>query len=42
MGSKPDSYYMEKALIEIGAIISYTKNLSFDEFMSDIRTIDAM
>ena len=41
MGSKPDSYYMEKALIEIEAIISYTKGLSFGEFMSDMRTVDA-
>ena len=41
MGSKLDSYYMKKALIEIEAIISYTKNLSFDELMSDIKTIDA-
>ena len=26
MGSKLDSYYMEKTLIEIETIISYTKN----------------
>lgn len=41
MGSKLDSFYMGKALIEIEAIIHYTKGLSFDEFMSDIKTIDA-
>ena len=41
MGSKPDTYYMEKALSEIEAIIQYTNGLSFEEFMSDIKTIDA-
>ena len=41
MGSKSDSYYMELALIEIDAIKGYTEGLSYDEFMSDIKTIDA-
>lgn len=41
MGSKPDKYYMEKALFEIEAIIQYTNGLSFEEFMSDVKTIDA-
>lgn len=41
MGSKTDSYYIEKALVEIETIIEYTRNLSFEEFMSDIKTIDA-
>lgn len=41
MGSKTDSYYMGKALIEIEAIIQYTKGLTFDEFMSESKTIDA-
>lgn len=41
MGSKTDIYYIEKALIEIDAIIEYTKGLTFDEFMSDNKTIDA-
>lgn len=41
MGSKPDSYYIEKAIVEINAIIEYTYKLSFDEFMSDVKTIDA-
>lgn len=40
MGSKTDSYYMGKALIEIEAIIQYTKGLTFDEFMSESKTID--
>lgn len=41
MGSKPDSYYIDQALIEIKAIIEYTHNLSFDEFLNDFKTIDA-
>ncbi|MBO6262349.1 MAG: DUF86 domain-containing protein [Bacilli bacterium] len=41
MGSKPDPYYMEKALIEIKAIINYTNGYSYDEFMKDYKTIDA-
>lgn len=41
MGSKNDKYYMEKALLEIEIIISYTKGLSYDEFMSDGRNVDA-
>lgn len=41
MGSKPDKYYMEKALFEIEAIIQYTNGLSFEEFMGDVKTIDA-
>lgn len=41
MGSKPDKYYMEKALSEIEAIIQYTNGLSFKEFMCDVKTIDA-
>lgn len=41
MGSKPDSYYIDKAATEIEIIIEYTSNLSFDEFMNDTKTIDA-
>lgn len=41
MGSKNDKCYMEKALAEIEIVISYTKGLSYDEFMSDTRNIDA-
>lgn len=41
MGSKPDKYYIEKALFEIEAIIQYTNGLSFEEFMGDVKTIDA-
>ena len=40
-GSKPDTYYIQKALTEIEAIIDYTHGLSFEEFMSDSKTIDA-
>ena len=42
MGSKSDSYYMEQALVEIDQIISYTKGMSYEEFMADIRNIDAV
>ena len=42
MVNKDDAYYMEQAILEINVIIEYTKNLSFDEFMLDIKTIDAI
>lgn len=32
---------MEKALSEIEAIIQYASGLSFEEFMGDVKTIDA-
>ncbi|MCR4911610.1 MAG: DUF86 domain-containing protein [Bacilli bacterium] len=41
MADKNDAYYMEKALVEIEIIIRYTKDLSYEEFMSDGRNIDA-
>lgn len=41
MANKNDAYYMEKALLEIEIIINYTKGLSYEEFMSDGRNIDA-
>lgn len=41
MANKNDNYYIHKALVEIDIIISYTKNLSYKEFMSDGRNIDA-
>ena len=41
MADKNDTYYMEKALNEIEIIISYTQGLSYEEFMSDGRNIDA-
>ena len=41
MGSKQDKYYAEKVLFEIEAIIKYTSGMSFEEFMSDVKTIDA-
>lgn len=41
MANKNDMFYMEKALIEIEIIIKYTKGLSYEEFMSDGRNIDA-
>ena len=42
MGSKNDKYYMEKALVEIDAIIKYSKNMSYDEFMQNEQTIDSV
>ena len=41
MASKDDAYYMGKALIEIEIIIDYTKGLSYEEFMSDGKNVDA-
>lgn len=41
MDNKSDKYYIEKALLEIEIVIKYTKGLSYDEFMSDERNIDA-
>lgn len=42
MGSKNDKYYIEKALVEIDAIIKYSKNMSYDEFMQNEQTIDSV
>lgn len=41
MGSKSDSYYLQKALNEIDAIIGYTDGLSYEQFVNDIKTVDA-
>lgn len=42
MANKNDSYYIKKALEEIEIIISYSKNLTYDEFIEDRRNIDAI
>lgn len=42
MGNKDDTYYFEKTLIDINTIIKYTKNKSYEEFMSDGQLIDAV
>lgn len=42
MGSKNDKYYMEKALVEIDAIIRYSKNMPYGEFMQNEQTIDSV
>ena len=42
MGSKNDKYYMEKALVEIDAIIRYSKNMSYDELMQNEQTVDSV
>lgn len=41
MADKGDAYYMQKALTEIEIVIKYTSGLSYDEFMSDAKNIDA-
>lgn len=41
MDKKNDIYFMEKALVEIDVIIKYTKGLSYEQFMSDGKNIDA-
>ena len=41
MGSKGDLYYIRQALDDMDVIISYTLHLSYDEFVSDGRTLDA-
>lgn len=41
MVNKNDVYFMEKALFEIDIIIKYTNGLSYEEFMSDGKNIDA-
>ena len=41
MANKDDSYYMDQALMDIKVIIDYTKNLSYEELMSDGKTVDA-
>ncbi len=41
MGNKDDSYYIEQTLSEISVIIEYTKGLTYEQFMSDAKTIDA-
>ena len=41
MVDKNDNYYIGKALAEIEIIIKYTKGLSYEEFLSDGRNIDA-
>lgn len=41
MANKNDIYYMRKALLEIEILINYTSGLSYREFMSDGKNIDA-
>lgn len=38
---KDDRYYIEKVIENINAIIQYNMNLSYDDFISDIKGIDA-
>lgn len=42
MASKSNSYYMQKALIEIDAIIRYSKDKSYEELISNEQTIDSI
>ena len=39
---KNDPYYMKKALIEIGYLEKYCSGLSYDEFLLDSKTNDAI
>ena len=39
---KNDNYYIKKVLDNIDAIIKYTKDLCFDEFINDALVIDAV
>ena len=39
---KNDSYYMRKAIEDIEAIEEYTKGISYEEFVKDGRTLDAV
>ena len=41
MGSKDNAVYMEQAIIDNNAVIEYTKGCSYEEFISDVKTIDA-
>jgi len=41
MGSKDDQIYLKEAIEQIDTIISYTKDLSYSDFIKDIKTIDA-
>lgn len=39
--SKNDNYFIEKVIENIDAIINYTRNKSYDDFVSDELLIDA-
>ncbi len=41
MDEKSDGFYIRKALTEIEIIINYTKDITFEEFVNDVKTIDA-
>lgn len=41
MANKNDLYYIKQALIEIDHIVSYTRGLSYENFMKDVKTVDA-
>ena len=41
MDNKSDYYFISQALEEIDTIIKYTQKLTFEEFLSDEKTIDA-
>ena len=40
--NKTNSYFMEKALSDIEVIISYTKNKTYEEIMSDGLLVDGI
>lgn len=41
MANKNDLYYIKQALIKIDHIVSYTQGLSCENFMKDVKTVDA-
>ena len=42
MANKDDAMLMSEALAEINWIISYTKDCSYEQFINDQKTIDAV
>ena len=42
MANKDDAMLMSEALVEINWIISYTKDCSYEQFINDQKTIDAV
>ena len=41
MGSKGDLYYIRQAIGDMDVILSYTLDLSYEEFARDGKTVDA-
>ena len=39
---KDDNYYIKNVIENIDIIISYTKGLSYDEFVDDLKNVDSV